>query len=293
MCDNVLYHIYGENRLIGFRIVNLVLPGEPRRFDVTTGTGVWSFERDSRYDQNVAAIRQGQCAETYFTSHPAAISNGSASVDAAFDEMIPLVLGASYLTGLSVTSKRSLPGSDVMLMQNGPHWPRERAMGDGNAIVKSEAEFVTKIEQFIAAWNTVGAQEKALLLLHHWLDSMACWSFEDLYLSTTTLLQIIVETEKTVQARDMSYFQGVTDAAGRAGIRVLSRDFKDMRNVLIHEGRLIGGSFSGTTLEDCADVAADVLNWFDEYIHAVIGLGSIVHPRFSRRDFLGLNAYSI
>lgn len=279
--------------MIGFRIVNLIAPSEPHTFEVTTATGIWCFTQDSQYQQNAAAITQGKCAETYFTTHPASMNDGSAHVDAAFDEMIPLVLGASYLTGLSVTSKRSLPSSDIMLMQLGAHWPRERAMGSGNAIAYDLPEFIQKLERLVAGWSSAGSQEKALLLLHHWLDSMACWSFEDLYLSATTLLQIIVETEKTIQGRDMSYFNGVTAAANRAGIPPLSRDFKDMRNVLIHEGKLIGGSFSGTKLEDCAQVAADVLNWFDAYIHAVLSLGAIIQPRFAKNDFLGLNAYSI
>jgi hypothetical protein len=79
-------------------------------------------------------------------------------------------------------------------------------------------------------------------------------------LSATTLLQIIATTEETIQGKDLSYFDAIKDASTRLGIAQLSRDFKDMRNNLVHEGKLTGGKFGGTSLKDCAMVAADVLN---------------------------------
>ena len=96
-----------------------------------------------------------------------------------------------------------------------------------------------------------------------------------------------------VSAAKLYYFDAVTGASRRAGIAALSRDFKDMRNTLIHEGKLLGGKFSGTTLKDFAVVAADVLNWFDTYIHSVLGLGGVRRKRFSSAEFVSLNAYSI
>ena len=91
----------------------------------------------------------------------------------------------------------------------------------------------------------------------------------------------------------MSYFQAIQSASLRVGITSLSRDFKDMRNNLIHEGKLIGGRFAGRDLEACSIVAADVMNWFDEYLHSIMNLGPVKRKRFSKSDFMSLNAYSL
>jgi hypothetical protein len=180
-----------------------------------------------------------------------------------------------------------------MIVKPSSHWPRERSMGSGNPVVATQLEFLAALEAFVAAWLGPGQREKVLLLVHHWLDSLACWSFEDLYLSATTLLQVIAATEMDIQAKDLPYFAAVTAASGRAGVPALSRDFKYMRNNLVHEGRLLGGQFSGSTLKDCAVVAADVFNWFDAYMHSVLGLGAVRHTRFASDNFINLNAYSI
>ena len=65
-----------------------------------------------------------------------------------------------------------------------------------------------------------------------------------------------------------------------------------MRNELIHDGQLIGSRFAGPK-EACAEVIADVFNWFDEYMHAALGLGTPRKTRFEKADFLNLNSYSI
>jgi hypothetical protein len=132
---------------------------------------------------------------------------------------------------------------------------------------------VSLVERFVRAWPGAGQTEKALLLVHHWLDALACWSMEDRYLRATTLLQIIVATEAMRQGKpELRFYPGVTAAAHRIGIRVLSNDFKNMRNELIHDGRLIGTRFPGPDKDACAGVLADLLNWFDEYMHTALSL---------------------
>jgi hypothetical protein len=280
--------------LIGFWLVNLLIPGAPQTVAIKTPSGTWTLDKAGYYAQSLQAMQRGQCANTYAMEHPVSMNNGAAACDLAFDEMTPLLLGASYLSGLSVTAKHSLPHSDVSIMQPGNRWPRERSMGNGNPVVTTQREFVMALEAFVATWSGAGQSEKALLLIHHWLDSLACWSFEDMYLSATTLLQIIAATEKARQGiNSLSYFDGVTAASARAGIVSLSQDFKNMRNNLIHHGRLLGGSFSGTTLQDCSVVAADVLNWFDAYMHSALGLGVVLHRRFASSHFVNLNSYSV
>lgn len=287
-------HKNGEQSMIGLWLVNLLIPGVPQSLTINTPSGKWTLDKAAFYATSITAINKGQCAHTYALEHPVSMAaNGAAACDSAFAEVTPLLLGASYLSGLSVTAKQSLPYSDVTIMQPSDHWPRERAMGNGNAVVATPAEFQTALEAFVTAWPLAGQHEKVLLMVHHWLDSLACWSFEDLYLSATTLLQIIAATEKSIQGKDMYYFDAVTAAGSRARISALGRDFKDMRNNLMHEGKLLGGSFSGRSLQDCAAVAADVLNWFDAYLHSVLGLGAVQRPRFTFNNFLSLNAYSL
>jgi hypothetical protein len=66
-----------------------------------------------------------------------------------------------------------------------------------------------------------------------------------------------------------------------------------MRNELIHEGRLIGGRFRGPDKAACEAVVAEVLNWFDTYMHVALSLGAPRRTRFRQADFMGLNAFSI
>lgn len=279
--------------MIGFWVVNLLVPEEPQTLSIKTASGTWTLEKAEFYTKSLEGILNNKCAHTYTIEHPVSMKSGAAACDIAFDEITPLLLGASYLSGLSVTVKQSLTFSDVTIINPTAHWPRERSIGSGYPIISTSAEFVTAIEAFLQAWPDVGQRQKVCLLVHHWLDALACWSFEDLYLSATTLLQIIAATEEDFQGKSLSYLDAVSTASTRAGITPLTRDFKDMRNNLIHEGRLLGGKFPGKTLDDCAVVAADVLNWFDSYMHSALKLGAVCRKRFSAGDFLNLNSYSI
>ena len=280
--------------MLGFWLVNMIVPGDPEEASITTTSGEWLFRRSNDFAKCRDAIGKNQCAHTYSIEIATSMSDGAAACDASLEEMTPILLGSSFLSGLAVTSKISLPHSDVTILQPTSHWPRERATGDGNPCVNTSDEFFNTLEQFIAAWPTVSQSEKTLILIHHWLDALGCWSFEDFYLSATTLLQIIAATEERITGNsNLSYLQAVQSASSRVGITSLSRDFKDMRNNLIHEGKLLGGEFVGTDIEACSKVASDVMNWFDEYIHAVMDIGSVKRIRYSKHDFMSLNAYSI
>jgi hypothetical protein len=279
--------------MIGFRVVNLLPPQASKTLAVTTATGTWNFTQESQFARFQTAIQNHQCAETYILEHAVSVSDGAAACDRAFDELTPILLGASYLLGLSVTVKRSIPFSGCMIMEPGSHWPRERAVGAGTPVINSDAELVTYLQSFVAAWPVTAQHEKALLLVHHWLDALACWSFEDMYLSTTTLLQVVAATEEDRQGKELSFLQGVTDASTRFHLAPLSADFKNMRNDLVHDGRLSASRFPGKAIEDCAQVAAEVMNWIDRYLHAALNIGPILKQRFKKADFMNLNAYSL
>jgi hypothetical protein len=202
---------------------------------------------------------------------------GAALAEAAFEELTPVLLGATYATGLSATIERSTMGSDVTIVQSSEHWPRARALGAAAFVVTTAVEYKHLVERFLASWPGAGRTEKALLLIHHWLDALLCWSMEDLYLSATTLLQVIVATEARKQSKDkLDFYPGISAAAQRFGITSLSADFKNMRNELVHDGQLIGTRFAGPDKLACANVVADVLNWIDAYIHAALALGPVL-----------------
>lgn len=154
-------------------------------------------------------------------------------------------------------------------------------------------EFLEVLGKFIYSWPTLCQDEKILILIHHWLDALGCWSFEDFYLSATTLLQIIAAAEQHIAGTRMYYLQAIQSASVRANISALSSEFKDMRNNLIHEGKLLGGRFTGRDILSCSAVAADLMNWFDEYVHSVLNLGTVRRRRYLRGDFVSLNSFSI
>jgi len=227
--------------MISYRLVNFVPPGAAQTLKLNTPCGVWTFEKDANFNDAQKAMAKGQCAETYIVDHPVSMRDGATACDEAVNEMTPILLAASYFLGLSVTAKRSTPFSEMMILRPSDHWPRERAMGEGTPLVDSDSALIGQMELFVRAWKSAGQAEKALLLVHHWLDALACWSFEDMYLSATTLLQVVAATEETRQGKSLSFLQGVTGASNRFGVTPLSADFKNMRNDLVHDGTLPQG----------------------------------------------------
>lgn len=282
--------------MIGFRVVNLLIPGDPPALTVAGAHGDWTFTQAANFAvARNAILTQHKCAESYDAEHPVSMANGAAVFDPTVGEMLPLCLGAAYASGHSVTTHRALPGSEVQFLQLGPRFPRDRSWSETDPVVTDEHEFKELLEAFLVGYRTVGQAEKVRLLVHHWLDSLSCWSLEDLYLSATTVLQTIAATEKRKApiANKPSFYKYVRAAAVRYGLPILSHDFKDMRNDLIHDGTLSGTTFANKTADDGRAVAIDVLNWIDGYVHAALGLGPVRRTRFAPHSLDGLNAYSL
>lgn len=284
--------------MIGFRVVNLLIPGGPQTATIAGLHGDWTFTVTANYAAAKDAIlTEHKSAETYVAEHPASHAAGAAILDQSVDEMLWLCLGATYATGHAVTMSRTTQHSAVQFFQAGEHFPRDRSWAGVNPVVNDAHEFEALLEAFLHGYRAVGKREKAILLVHHWLDSLSCWSLEDLYLSATTVLQTIAATEMQKlpipKAQKPSFFKYVAAAATRYGLPVLSHDFKAMRNDLIHDGTLSGKTFSGKTAEECRAVAVDVLNWIDLYLHAALGLGPVRRVRFDPHSLDGLNAYSL
>lgn len=191
--------------MLGFFICNLIIPGEPDTLDISTPAGVWTLGKYADYTKSKAAIANGQCADTNYIEMNIPLVP-SAKADAALEQLTPIVLAASYAVGLVATISKATLGSEVKILQTSHQWPRARAVDRGSPVVTSTAEFKALVESFVAAYPSTGQTEKALLLVHHWLDALACWSLEDLYLSATTLLQIIVATEEARQNVNRLFF---------------------------------------------------------------------------------------
>lgn len=280
--------------MIGVRLVNLLIPGDPERLAVTGAHGDWVLERQPDFEDRKADVTERHlCHETYRASHPIDGSAGALAVEETLAELLPLCLGSSYLSGNAVTFRRSLPGSEVQFLQVPTNLPRERSATGPGPVVTDPAEFRAVLQAFLAAYPVQGRAEKALLVVHHWLDAMACWSLEDLYLSATTILQVIVATEEGRRGVSLTFRQGVTDASARFGVASLTDDFKNMRNDLVHDGTLSGTRHPGRSADDCRAVAADALDWTDRYLHAALNLGPVRRPRFPADVLAGLKVFSL
>ena len=231
------YHISWEGRLsqgnyfMGHKLTNLIIPGEPDRLVINTPAGGWTFNKAPSYDDLKKSMKGGQVAETYsIECNGTYIGSRSAAMDRADDELIPICLGASFLTALSVAPSRSLPGSDVSFLQVGPHFPRPRAMGEGFQSATDAAMFAGNLSTFVSAYPVKGNTEKIRLISHHFLDALAFWSIEDLALSTTTILEIIAITAKTIaatQGQSIDNFNPrMSFAANRFNLPALPPDYQ-------------------------------------------------------------------
>ena len=289
--------------MIGFRFLNLLLPSNPGTFDVRMPSGVWTFTKDDQFTANLAAIQKGQVAETYSAKTDLPSITGSRRMDVGFDEALEICLAATIVTGASVTVSRSLPGSELLVVQTGPHFPRVRATGGNFPCVTTLPQAIDFVEKFVTQWPTVSGPEKLLLLSHHFLDSISSWSLEGYYLSGSTLLQIIAETEEQLGRqfaqqhsiargnKSPSFMDFLAGAADRAGIPALAHDVVKIRNQLVHQGSLKGTLFPDQ--EAAAKPIADAMNWFDSYVYAILGLGAVPKPRHSPFAFSSqMNSFS-
>ncbi len=282
--------------MIGFWIVNLAPPSTPEAFDVHTPAGTWNFNRAQNFDKLVDAIANGACANTYsmeFTLPTDATR--SALKDAAFLEVLPICLAASYVTGAAVTVRDSVQASEVAFMEVGPHFPRPRGIPDPSPCVATLHQFIEFVEHFVDEYDRLRSVEKLLLLTHFFIDACSCWSLENLYLSGSTILQIIADTEKAssrpfaashAAARGsdkVGFFDYIAGAADRVGIPAPGHDVVKIRNKLIHEGNLRAKQFP--TKADAAVPIGNALRWVDDYIYAILDLGQVPLPRHNYADY--------
>lgn len=298
--------------MIGFRLINLLPPGAPSNFTLSTQAGHWLVSKSSTFATDLPKINQGMCAETYDLVFPLPSDNTRSVVkSAAFDELLPICLAMSFVTGMAVTFQRSMPNSAISFVQVGPHFPRPRGMNGAMLCVSTIDEFVNFVERFTVQYPILDSSEKLRLLSHYYIDACSSWSLEDLYLSGSTLLQIIAGTEESsgrpfafahaatkrnsgARSRNMakpSFFNFLAGAANRAGISTLRHDVVGVRNSLIHNGTLKSARLQ--TQVDAAQPIAEAMQWVDDYIYSILQLGSVPIRRHIAHNYAyAMNSFS-
>jgi hypothetical protein len=281
--------------MIGFWLVNLLIPGDPGTFVIQGLHGDWEFKIAPNFTKDRASIEKGKSGYTYSVTNPASLRTGGfGPTEEAFKELVPITLACSYLTGSTVTLGAALSMSEISVMGLGDYFPRDRSTTGFAAVIDNISEFVPAAEKFVQGFGAARTGENMLVVMHFLMDALSCWSLEDLYLSLMSIFEIIKQTQRRRECNPgLSFYEGVSNAARHYGLPVLSRDFLNMRNDLTHEGTLSGSRFPGKAKADCAGVAADALNWLDQYLHAALTLGPPKKKRFNNRELEGLSAYSL
>ena len=108
-------------------------------------------------------------------------------------------------------------------------------------------------------------------------------------------MDIVKQCEKNFHRRNFSFFEGMQSASARFNIDELPRDFKKMRNDLVHEGKLSGSNYKDKTKTECAETIAQVLNWLDFYFVKILEIENhfTLGNRFSHHDIIGLPSFSL
>lgn len=276
-------------------------------FQVPSRIGTWNFYRASNYAQRTEAIENGQCAITYFAYNEAVDSASLANVarnqeedpvfDTIWDDFVNICLMLSWLTGKCVTTSGTHPCSDIQSAQLPDRVLRSRAIsgmpslpynGHINDLFSIGLETITA--QFADRWMP--------LHFAHWISGITCFTLEDLYLSLGVQMDIVkqceINTDQAAGILDRSatytYFKGMSQASQRYAIPPLDQNYKDMRNDLLHYGKLSCHNFiqkdtAGNVIPQpkaaCAMVVADVLNWLDRYFAKVTQIDSCI-PSYDR-----------
>jgi hypothetical protein len=272
--------------MIGFRLVNLLIPGTQNELRITTNNGEWTLVQEQQYDKLAQELQNRvSCAETYFVTH-------NKMTDDVFDELLYICLAASFLSGSAVTVSRSLPSSEIKIAERGPRYPRDRGLSIIGPIYSQPSDFEIALSTMVDGFESA-ISNNIEVIIHHWLDSLSCWSLEDQYLSACTILEMVKQNERRRNGNQKQYFyDAIVSASNHYQIRIMSRDWISMRNDLVHDGKLSGSRFQNKDVFQCNAVSKDVLHWLDEYIFAVFGIAGLSTNRYNDTTLL-LNSYTV
>lgn len=264
-------------------------------FEVPTRAGTWVFGRHQNYNDMISKMESGQCATTFYAYNEFITPKSSDSdFSDAIDDLIRICLVLSFLTSKCVTPVRSTPQSEISFIQLGDKFIRARAI-DGLPSIKLSCDLNTLFSSGSTSLFSSFSSRRMGLFLAHWISGLTCFTLEDMFLDVGVQMDIVKQCEMQVAGSSMHYFQGMQQASARYGIAQLGSDYKNMRNDIVHEGKLSGSNFSNKSKAECAQVIADTLNWIDEYIAKVCAINSHVvsFDRWVARDVEhGLPAFS-
>lgn len=275
---------------LGFNLVNLIVPGEPVQFDITGMNGIWTLTQAPNFEANREAINSRvTAAATYIAEHP---DLGLSKSDVVLDEFMSICLAASYLSSNTVTTNGATPHSRISFIRVGDGFPRAKGITTVEPVVNSEADFIAALTKMLGAFNTNKADYHIDVLIQYWLDLLACWSLENMFMGACTMLEILKQCEIRRTGSEMHFYDAIVSLSTHHGLPVLNRDWLKMRNDLVHEGHLAKVRFAGKTKQDCINVCEDVMDWLDKFVHVIHGLGPVQVVRFGRGSLADLNSYT-
>lgn len=273
--------------MIGFRLVNLLIPGTQEEFQITTKNGTWTLVREQNYVELEQKLQNRvSCAETFFITHEERDNK-------VFDELLYICLAASFLSGSTVTVRRSLPSSEIMIVETGSRFPRDRGLSTIDPIFSQPSDFVQALSTMVDGFESAISTNNIEVIIHHWLDSLSSWSLEDQYLSACTILEIIKQNERQRNGNmNQHFYDAIVSASNHYQIGVMSRDWIAMRNDIVHDGKLSGSRFQNKNVFQCNAVSKDVLRWLDEYVCSVFGLAGFCANRYGDPTLMQ-NSYTV
>jgi hypothetical protein len=253
--------------MIEFWIADLIV--DDQKFDIPSTIGTWSFEKKQNYGDLINKMEDGQCASTFY-AYNSSISQTSSDSEFsnATDDLIRICLLLSFITGKCVTPVGTTLQSDIQFIQMGDKFIRSRAIY-GFPSLPLVCDMNTLFSSGVVNIFSDFTQRRMELFLSHWVSGLTCFTLEDLFLSIGVQMDIVKQCEINAVGHDLHYFQGMEEASNRFSIPKLNFDYKNMRNDIVHEGKLSAVKFSGKSKSECADVVANTLNWIDEYIAKV------------------------
>lgn len=265
-------------------------------FDVPSALGAWRFQRTTNYDAVLQHMESGMCAHTYIaTNMNVNFQTRDADFVKACDEIIDICLVLSFSNARCVAPTGSTAWSQPQLLAGGGNFITPRAIFGFDQLATHS--LTTLFSNWLIGSYIHYTQRNLRLQLTHWLSGLTCFSLEDIYLSAGVQMDVIKQVERAVSSKPkLTYFEGMQSASRRYGLTPLGHDYKNMRNDIVHEGRLSGSNFPNQSKNNCAEVISSTLNRIDLYVIRVLDFTNSVSnmPRWKgSRLNAGLPAFSI
>lgn len=235
----------------------------------------WEFERFSQHSEK-PDFNDGGCRNTYDATHTITPPK---TIDDAAGSLLDVCLLLSFATGrCAVPDGRSL-------IKAPDCFPTARAIV-GFPSLHDSIDLKTLLAGLTAS-EAAYDKRRLRLTFSHWLSSLTCFSMEDMATFAFVIMEVVKQCEiaRGVKSKhrdpkhELELFEGMESTALMCAIAPLNHDYVKMRNDLLHAGKLSDKNFADKSVpsapvprskDECAVVLADVLNWIDHYVLAVL-----------------------